>query len=166
MEAVFLDYSCRKLEQMAGRIVVSLDALDDDQLWQRANPQSNAPGNLVLHLCGNVRQWIIAGVAAQPDLRQRATEFAARAGSRAELIALLDRTVQEAIAVLRALPQGRLTEVLEVQGFRLTVLEAIYHVVEHFSGHAFQIILLTKAHSGQPFGFYGYLAGPHERETP
>jgi len=166
-ETVFLDFSCRKLAQMTDRIGTCLDALAEDQIWQRANEHSNAVGNLVLHLAGNVRQWLISGVGQQPDFRQRDTEFAARAGlAKDDLRQVLNQTIQEAIVMLQALPAARLTELVEIQGFRLTVLEAIYHVVEHFSGHTFQIILLTKAHRNTPLDFYGYLSGPHEDETP
>lgn len=165
-EAVFLDFSCRKLDQMAGSIVVCLDALDDAEIWARSNESSNAVGNLVLHLAGNVRQWLLSGVGGAADQRQRDTEFSTRVLGRSELRELFTRTIQEAIAVLRALPHGRLLEAMEIQGFRLTVLEAIYHVVEHFSGHAYQIILLAKAQRDQSFDFYSYLSGPHETETP
>ena len=165
-EAVFLDFSCRKLHQLAHSIVVCLDALDDAEIWARSNESSNAVGNLVLHLAGNVRQWLLCGVGGAPDLRQRDTEFAARALGRAALRELLTRTIQESIAVLQALPHGRLLEAIEIQGFRLTVLETIYHVVEHFSGHTYQIILLAKSHRDQAFDFYSYLSGPHETETP
>jgi hypothetical protein len=165
-DAAFLDFSCRKLDQMAGRIATCLDSLTDDQIWTRANPHSNAVGNLVLHLSGNVRQWLIAGVGGLPDTRERAAEFAARQLPRAELAGLLRGTVQEAISTLQALSPVQLADVVEIQGFRLTVLEAIYHVVEHFSGHTFQIILLAKAHTGRPFDFYSYLDSPHEAATP
>lgn len=101
-EAVFLDFSCRKLHQLAGSIVVCLDALDDAEIWARSNESSNAVGNLVLHLAGNVRQWLLCGVGGAPDLRQRDTEFAARALGRAALRELLTRTIQESIEIGRA----------------------------------------------------------------
>ena len=151
---------------MAGSVVTCLDALNEAQIWARANENSNAVGNLVLHLAGNVRQWLITGVGGAADIRQRDLEFAARHLGRDELRHILVSTIQEAISLLRDLPLERLTEAMEIQGFRLTVLEAIYHVVEHFSGHAFQIILLTKTYSDQPFDFYGYLTGAHADETP
>ena len=166
-EAVFLDYSCRKLLQSAARITECLSSLTEAQLWARANEYSNAVGNLTLHLAGNVRQWVIAGVGGVPDVRDRELEFAKRGGlGHAELAQILNGTVQEAVGALRALLHSRLSETLEIQGFRLTALEAVYHAVEHFSGHTFQIILLAKALRNRPFDFYRYLAGPHENETP
>ncbi len=165
-EAVFLNFSCRKLLQMASRIGTCLDSLTEAQIWARSNDTSNAVGHLVLHLAGNVRQWIISGVGGAPDTRQRDTEFDACPFGSAELSQLLTSTLTEAIGTLRALPEEKLMQTLEIQGFRLTALEAIYHAVEHFSGHTFQIILLAKAQRNRPFDFYGYLTGPHENETP
>jgi len=166
-ETIFLDFSARKLKQSALRIAECLSALTAEQLWARANPNSNAVGNLTLHLAGNIRQWLIGGVGGVPDIRQRDVEFATRTGlSGKELELILTGILQEAVATLSALPPARLTETVEIQGFRLTVLEAIYHAVEHFSGHTHQIILLAKAHRDRPFEFYSYLADPHESETP
>lgn len=166
IETVFVDFSCRKLRQMTGRLSICLDALTEEQLWQRANAHSNAVGNLLLHLTGNVRQWVIAGVGGAADERERAAEFAAESGTHEELKRRLTETIEQACAVLRSLPPERLTERLEIQGFRLTVLEAVYHVVEHFSGHTGQIILLAKAYSAGPFDFYNYLDDQHLDETP
>jgi hypothetical protein len=36
-----------------------------------------------------------------------------------------------------------------IQGYEVTVLEAVYHVVEHFGMHTGQIILLAKMYSGE-----------------
>jgi len=166
-ETIFLDFSIRKLHQSASRIAECLSSLTEEQLWSRANPNSNAVGNLTLHLAGNMRQWLISGVGGVPDIRQRDLEFAARTGlSGSELRLILAATVQEAVATLSALPPARLTETIQIQGFRLTALEAIYHAVEHFSGHTYQIILLAKAYRNRPFEFYNYLSDPHESETP
>src|SRR4026209_2602342 len=67
-----------------------LERLTDEQIWWRANEESNSIGNLVLHLCGNARQWIISGVGGQPDARVRDTEFQQREViSRDRLLGLL-----------------------------------------------------------------------------
>ena len=166
IEAVFVDFSCRKLRQMAGRVTTCLDVLTEEQLWQRPNPHSNAVGNLVLHLAGNVRQWVIAGVGGATDARERAAEFAAESGTRDELKRRLTETIDQACAILQSLPAERLSDQVEIQGFRLTILEGIYHVVEHFSGHTGQIILLAKTYAARPFDFYNYLDEQHPDETP
>ncbi len=163
---MFLDFSCRKLKQMSDSIETCLDALTDAQIWARANESSNSIGNLVLHLAGNIRQWIVSGAGGALNVRQRDIEFATRQLERAELVQIFRKSVEDSLGTMRTLPHSRLMDSLEIQGFRLTALEAIYHAVEHFSGHAFQIILLAKAYRDQPFDFYANLSGPHETETP
>jgi uncharacterized damage-inducible protein DinB len=160
VESEFLNFSAEKLMQLMGRIETCVEKLTAEQLWMRASANQNAVGNLLLHLNGNVRQWILHGVGGLPDLRARDSEFAARGGIEAqELLARLRATVEEAVALLHVLPPERLMERIRPQGYECTVMAAIYHVVEHFTGHAFQIMLLTKQFTGQDLGFYAHLTG-------
>jgi uncharacterized damage-inducible protein DinB len=157
-ERLFLDFSCSKLEQLAGRIGVCLDRLDDGRIWQRDSENENAVGNLVLHLCGNVTQWIGHGVAGEPDIRTRDMEFAARGGPGVrELKEILAAAVKQAVSRLQSLPEEKLVAGTRVQNYEITVLEAIYHVVEHFSMHTGQIILATKLWTHEDMGFYRHL---------
>ena len=162
--AIFLDFSASELERQAGRIGVCLECLPETEIWSRAGDNSNAVGNLVLHLCGNVRQWILMGVGRQPGIRERDDEFTASSGD--GLAERLDATVAEACRVIRALPARRLTEKVTIQGDQVTVLEAIYHVVQHFSGHAGQIFLLTKRATGEYLDFYPQLGRSQRERTP
>jgi uncharacterized damage-inducible protein DinB len=167
--ALFLDYSTGKLRQLESRIEACLEKLNGEQVWARGAEDENAAGNLVLHLCGNVRQWIVSGVGGNPDIRERDAEFAARGGAAiAELCAKLRATVDEATGILEALPPAQLSERRTIQGYEVSVLEAIYSVVEHFSMHTGQIIFATKAFTGADLGFYGYLnaARSHKERTP
>ncbi len=165
---MFLDFSARKLEQLLGRIKECVARLNTEQIWTRGGEQENAIGNLLLHLSGNVRQWIIAGIGGQPDNRVRDEEFAARGSSDpAELIARLEQTVSDAAAVIRALTPPRLTESYQPQNYKVTVLEGIYHVVEHFAEHTGQVLFATKLLTGQDLGFYKHLNRPaHSEHTP
>jgi uncharacterized damage-inducible protein DinB len=159
-EEIFVRFSAEKLEQLHGRIQDCLARLTPEQIWARHSENENAVGNLVLHLSGNVRQWIGAGVAGLPDHRERDTEFDARdAMAPADLSQLLKTTVAEATAVIREVPASRLTERILPQGYNVTVLEAIAHVVEHFSQHTGQIILLTKMLTGDDLAYYQHLRG-------
>jgi uncharacterized damage-inducible protein DinB len=159
-EAVFLKFSADKLEQLHGRIQDCLGRLTPEQIWARTSDNENAIGNLVLHLSGNVRQWIGSGVAGLPDHRERDAEFAARGGQSAEELAeLIKGRVAEAASIIREVPPGRLTERILPQGYNVTVLEAIAHVVEHFAQHTGQIILLTKMLTGRDLAYYQHLRG-------
>jgi hypothetical protein len=145
MAAVFLDVSCRKLGLMTEYLVACLKKLSDEQVWRRGGAHENAVGNLVLHLCGNARQWVIAGVGGTMDVRERDKEFSADGGmSGAELIALFEATMEEAKAVIAATPAVRMMVRVHPQGRDVSVLEAIYQVVTHVHTHVGQIILLTK----------------------
>ena len=146
------------------KLTAAVKALPADALWWRANEQSNSVGNLLLHLAGNVQQWIVAGVGNTPRTRDRAGEFGARSGDDAvTLLARLGKVLDEADAVLARLSPDDLSTMRTIQDRELTVLEAIYHVVEHFAQHLGQIILIAKLHSPGSLHFYedaGGLARP------
>jgi uncharacterized damage-inducible protein DinB len=170
IDRVFIDYSLKKLRQLASRVQDCLAKLDDRKVWLRGSDAENAIGNLVLHLSGNVRQWIVSGVGGAADNRIRDREFSARGDiSRAEMAERLTQTIDEATRVLAGVTADRLLEMVTIQGYEVTVMECIYHVVEHFSGHTGQIIYATKAVTGSDLGFYAHLRSPaatHGQKTP
>ena len=137
------------------KIQLCLDTLPADALWRRADASSNSIGNLLLHLAGNVRQWIVSSVGGAADHRHRAGEFAATEGSdAATLFAALRTTLDEADAVIAKLSADDLASQRTIQGRDVTVFDAVYHVVEHFSLHTGQIILLTKQYAPGSVQFY------------
>jgi hypothetical protein len=165
LEADFLTSAADKLAENLSRIETCLTELPPHAIWTRDSEYENAVGNLLLHLEGNVRQWILSGIGAIPDERNRAGELSARTGATASvLFAKLSGTVGEAVSLIRSLPHHRLAEKVSIQGYDTTVLSAIFHVVEHFSGHTYQIILLTKRFTKKDLGFYSYLDKTGRRE--
>ena len=137
-----------------------LEKLTDEQIWWRANEESNSIGNLILHLCGNARQWIIAGVGSQPDNRVRDAEFAQRETiSRDELLNLLRSTLAEIGTTLSDLDASTVLDRRLIQGHDVDILEAIFHVTEHFSMHTGQIIMLTKMITASSLRFYDFKDG-------
>ena len=142
------------------KIRLCLDTLPADALWKRSDAGSNSIGNLLLHLEGNVRQWIVSSVGGVPDHRQRASEFAATAGAdAATLFAALRSTLDAADAVIAGLSADDLASRRTIQGRDVSVFDAIYHVVEHFSLHTGQIILLTKQFAPGGVQFYENAGG-------
>jgi len=136
------------------RIVSCLEQLSPEQIWWRPNEASNSMGNLVLHLTGNVRQWIISGLGGAADVRQRDREFTERGPlSRRVLVSRLRKTVEEACGVLAKLSPKDLARVHIIQKYQVTGSEAAFHVAEHFSHHAGQIILLAKMVTGSDLKF-------------
>ncbi len=145
------------------KIEGALALLNDDQIWWRPNDASNSIGNLILHLTGNARQWIIAGVGGAEDTRDRRSEFAERDPlSKDRLLEILKATIDEVDAVLAKIESEvllsrsdeRLLRQCLPQGFSQTVLDAVFHVVEHFSYHTGQIIYIAKSLEGGRIRFY------------
>ncbi len=148
------------IEDYLPKIERCLEQLSDEQVWWRANEESNSIGNLLLHLAGNVRQWIVSGVGGDRDARVRQLEFDQReAVPRGELLGRLRQTLSEVDDVLAGLDPASVLEPRRIQDCDVTVLEAVFHVVEHFSMHTGQIILLTKLLKGADLKFYDFSGG-------
>lgn len=154
--ALFLDFSRTKLStQYWPRLRACVESLSDEQIWWRPNASSNSIGNLMLHLNGNMRQWIIDAFNRQTDQRDRPAEFAAKGEiTGAELIEKLGSTVQEALGVIARLSEADLVAPMEIQGYHVTGLAAVYQVIEHFGLHYGQIAYITKMLRDQDLGFY------------
>lgn len=162
----FIDESRRYLSaEYLPKIRTCLEQLSDEVIWWRANEASNSIGNLVLHLAGNLRQWITSGVGGAPDTRNRPLEFKQRDPiGGGELLAILTAAVESADATLAHLAPAALLERRTIQGQETTVFAAIYHAVEHFGMHTGQIILVTKMRPEARVQFYEVVDGiAHKR---
>jgi uncharacterized damage-inducible protein DinB len=147
-------------EEYLPKIERCLEKLTDDQIWWRSNSHSNSIGNLLLHLSGNARQWIVCGLGGEADARLRQAEFDERRGiPRDELLELLRSTMKAVDDTLAFFEPYRLLDRFEIQGSEVTALTAIFHVTEHFSKHTGQIILLTKALAELDLVFYDFSKG-------
>jgi uncharacterized damage-inducible protein DinB len=168
IEQTFLKFSSEKLDQLRDRIRDCVGRLDEYQIWLRHADNENSVGNLILHLSGNVRQWIGYGVGGQPDVRERDVEFAARGGQdKAALLARLDDSVDNAVGIINGLAHDQLNRQATIQKYTVTIMEAIYHVIEHFAQHTGQILFATKLMTGEDLGYYRHLSQPvHKESTP
>lgn len=154
-QALVTEILLRLHEESLPRIVKCLDPLDNQQIWWRPNEASNSIGNLVLHLCGNVSQWIYSGLGGFPDNRARQAEFdERRVIDKAELTRLLTDTMDRIKPVIANLAEEQLLRKRPVQTFEETGLSILIHVTEHFSYHTGQIAYITKMLLAQPLGFY------------
>jgi hypothetical protein len=156
LAALFLHFSRKKLfGQFWPRLQACVSPLSEEQIWWRPNDASNSIGNLILHLNGNVGQWLVASFNKDEDKRNRPAEFTAkREGTAAELLAKLGGTLDAAAAVLELLTVEELLAPYEIQGYHVRGLDAVYQVVEHFGLHYGQIVYIAKSLSGKDFGFY------------
>lgn len=138
------------------RIYNCFERLTDEQIWQRPNSQLSSMGNLVLHLCGNVRQWVLSGLGDQEDTRQRSFEFSEKGPlPREELFTLMEKLKEEVEAFLKTVDTERLEKSHKVQGFEEKGISILVHVTEHFSYHVGQIAWYTKMLTGEDLEFYG-----------
>jgi len=156
LASAFLDRSRHYLmREYLPKLERCLDQLSEDEVWWRPNAASNSVGNLILHLTGNIRQWIIAGVGGANDVRQRQTEFDEVGPIPTMALRLmLQQTLAEVDATLAAVEPATLQASRTIQGYDVTAFEAIYHAVEHFSTHVGQVIYITKLWRGADMGFY------------
>jgi hypothetical protein len=154
--ALFLDFSRTKLlDQYWPRLRGCVESLTPEQVWWRPNEASNSIGNLILHLNGNVQQWLVRSFDQLDDTRNRPAEFAERENiSPAALVEELAATIQQASEVLSRLTEADLRATFHIQGYTVTGLHAVYQVVEHFGMHYGQVVYITKQLRGEDLGFY------------
>jgi Protein of unknown function (DUF1572) len=159
----FLDVARRQLAERADRIGHCVGQLDDAQLWWRPQESINSIANILLHVCGNLRQWIVSGVGGEPDVRDRPGEFSERrAIPRAELVGRFQAMVAQVDAVLAEFDEGRLLQPRRIQGFDETPLSATWHSLEHLGGHTQEIIYITRLQLGDRYRFAWTPASPEE----
>jgi len=142
-------------EDYLPKLLYCIVAMKDEDLWWRPNEVSNSAGNLMLHLCGNVRQWIVSSIGGVEFKRNRDAEFAAKGPiPKSQLVDDLKQVLAEVDDVLAHIQSDRLLDRLKIQKFETSKLQAVYHVVEHFSYHLGQILYIYKLRTGSDPHFY------------
>lgn len=155
VERTFLDSAIQQLDASTAKVNHCAAQLNAAQLWWQPNPTQNSVGNLMLHLCGNVRQWIVSGVGGAPDVRDRPREFEPHPDiSKDRLLETFRRAVEDAKQTLAQLDVARLLDRRRIQGFDTTVLVAVFDTVSHFQGHTQEVISLTRQQLGAAYEFY------------
>jgi len=150
-----ISQSILRLKENNTRISKCLAELTEAEVWQRPNDSLNSVGNLILHLCGNITQYIVSSLGENVDRRARDEEFTARGGLlKEELLLKLENTVENAIEVISRLDDEELLNLRSVQGFEYSGIGNIIHVVEHYSYHTGQIAFWTKLLKDKDLEFY------------
>ncbi|MBN9481848.1 MAG: hypothetical protein BGO70_14870 [Bacteroidetes bacterium 43-93] len=151
----FIEKSIYYIELNTPRIEKCLADLTEVEVWNQPNESTNSIGNLILHLCGNITQYILSSIGGLSDHRERDKEFSIKGGlSKAELLQKLQHTISSAVSVIKNCDEDSLVEIRSVQGFNLSGIGIIVHVTEHYSYHTGQIALLTKMLRNKDLGFY------------
>jgi uncharacterized damage-inducible protein DinB len=155
LSADFKEQSIFRIKESQQRIIICLNMLDESQIWMKPNTALNSMGNLVLHLCGNITQYIISTLGGKPDDRNRDAEFAAIGGkTKAELKAMFNNVIENSIECIINSSDIDLSTLKKVQVYELTGVGIIIHVTEHLSYHTGQIAILTKLQLEKDLGFY------------
>ncbi len=153
--AIKTEVKRRILDECIPRIGICVGKLTEEQVWWRPNAASNSIGNLILHLCGNARQWIASGVGDAQDIRKRQQEFDEQGPiPRAELLSLLESTAYTIKPIIDGIKPEDLIRLKPVQTFEESVVGILIHVTEHFSYHTGQIAWITKMLTEEQVGFY------------
>ena len=148
----------RLFKESFPRLRQFLNELSEEEIWYKPNENSNSVGNLSLHLMGNARQWVISGLGKEADVRTRQQEFDEKGPiPTATLLQQLDALEEELTACITSIPQGKLLETHDVQGFKENGIAILVHVVEHFSYHVGQITYFVKAKKNIDTAYYGGL---------
>ncbi len=156
--ADFKEQSIYRIRESHKRIIACLDLLDESQIWLKPNLALNSTGNIVLHLCGNITQYIISTLGGAPDLRNRDAEFAVTGGkTKTELKSLFNTVIEQSILCIERTTNEDLSVLKKVQVYELTGVGIIIHVTEHLSYHTGQIAFLTKLLVEKDLGFYAGL---------
>ncbi len=146
---------CVELNESLRRIHHCLDQLTDENISWRPRESMNSIANLLLHLRGNVQQWVISGVGGVDDSRVRQSEFDDRTShTKEELLSAIDGTVAAACDVIVGATPEELARVRVVQGRKkVTGILAIIHAITHFQGHVQEIAHMTRILVGDDYAF-------------
>jgi len=152
------EFHRRIIQEGLSRIVQCVETLSEKQLWYKHNTNTNTVGNIILHLCGNVRQYIQTGIGFEADVRNRPSEFLLSSKvSKETLIDKITEVTSGANEIIQSISEDNLSESRMVQGFDENVLSIIIHVIEHFSYHVGQITFFTKYINDIDTGYYAGL---------
>ena len=151
----FIEQSIYRIEKNTPRIIKCLQEMDEIEIWKSPNENSNSVANLLLHLCGNIRQYVISALGGITDTRERDKEFSTKTGhTKSALLNELTNTISEATGIIKSMDENRLTKIYSVQGASLSGIGIIIHVTEHYSYHTGQIVFWTKQIKNKDLGFY------------
>ena len=151
----FVQNSLYRLDENMRMNSISLKHLSDEDIWKRPNESLNSIGNLILHICGNMTQYVIASLGGTEDIRERDVEFTVESGyTKKELLQKLADTVEAAKRVINDAKVDQLVRKREVQGFYFSGIGVVLHAVEHYSYHTGQIAFWVKQIKNMDLGFY------------
>lgn len=151
----FVENALYRFDESTRMVKMAFQQLDEEDIWKRPNEASNSMGNLILHLCGNITQYVISSLGGLKDIRERDLEFITQTGSsKTELLEKLTATVAKAKVTIKDANIEQWIKKRDVQGFNFSGIGLVLHAVEHYSYHTGQIAFWTKQLRNKDLGFY------------
>lgn len=155
-QLILKEFETRVFIESYKRIYKCLSMIEDKDIWLSPNESIPSIGNLVLHLCGNARQWILSGLGDKTDNRVRSQEFLSHSNiKKSELVFLLENLKINLNQTFQQLDSSVMSRNYTIQGFNVTGFSVLVHVLEHFSYHTGQITILTKWITNKNTNYYG-----------
>ncbi len=137
------------------RIDSCVHNLSEEQLLYKPNEISNSVANLTVHLCGNLRQWIMTTFGGEKDVRKRSEEFALDSiDGKESLLGLVKEINRITMPVVSELSMEQINGKYSVQNYHVDGIYILSHVMEHYSYHVGQITYITKMLTGRPTNYY------------
>ena len=150
VDRAFLDTSQFFITGYLNNLNQCLNILNTEDIWWRANEESNSIGNLLLHVLGGLQQWILGNIAGREIHRERQEEFGRRDPlPKEDLLLKMNSTLQDVAKTIATIDPSQLTNKMQVAGREITWFFAIYLMIQHCSMHTGQIITLTKLRTGK-----------------
>jgi hypothetical protein len=150
--ALYLAESRKQFIKARDRINHCLNQLDNADIWWTPQEPCNSIGIILQHVCGNLRQWVLAGVGGAPDTRNRPEEFEMKERtSKADVQQMVNKVFDDVLAALKNLAPESLIDQKRIQGFDASVLGAIYVAVTHLDIHGGQILYITRLRKGADY---------------
>lgn len=151
------EFKRRVFDESYERIFICLNLLSQEQVWYSPNQHTNSIGNLILHLIGNARQWVVGSFGNEKTIRKRSEEFIPGQNiSKNDLKIMLAELKSKMLPLIDGLTENELNKSYNVQVYNESGLDILIHVIEHFSYHTGQIALLTKLIADNSLNFYDY----------
>ena len=151
----FRTQSAMRLQENIPRIEKCFSELKHEEIWYSPNTESNSIGHLILHLCGNITQYIHSSLGGEQDQRERDLEFSSKEHiPPQDLLEKIIAVVDKAELIILKCSEENLLSERKVQAFHLSGIGIIIHVIEHFSYHTGQIAYFTKELKNKDLEFY------------
>ncbi|HUR20114.1 MAG TPA: DinB family protein [Vicinamibacterales bacterium] len=122
----------------------------DDSVWHTRRGVTNSAGNLALHVCGNLQDFVGRVLGGTSYVRNRELEFSQREGTRASIVANLSATIDMIKATVPEIGDETMAADFPMQlaGKTLNTATFLVHLAAHLAFHLGQAGYLRRIITG------------------